>query len=129
MIFSGECLRATAATDDLATGLFRVGEATDAFLAVTDGPQDVLWRDGKALRRSPAFPVKAVDTLGAGDVFHGAFALALAEGRDAVGCHAFCRGGGGAQMHAASAVRPAPRPAPRSRPSWRASPNARGRGT
>ena len=29
-----------------------------------------------------AFPVKAVDTLGAGDVFHGAFALALAEGRE-----------------------------------------------
>ncbi len=43
----------------------------------------MLWRDGTALRRSPAFPVKAVDTLGAGDVFHGAFALALAEGRDA----------------------------------------------
>lgn len=83
VIFSGESLRATAATDDLATGLFRVGECTDAFLAVTDGPQDVLWRDGTALRRSPAFPVKAVDTLGAGDVFHGAFALALAEGRDA----------------------------------------------
>lgn len=82
VIFSGESLRATTATDDLATGLFRVGEATEAFLAVTDGPQDVLWRDGKTLRRSPAFPVKAVDTLGAGDVFHGAFALALAEGSD-----------------------------------------------
>jgi sulfofructose kinase len=26
--------------------------------------------------------VAAVDTLGAGDAFHGAFALALAEGRD-----------------------------------------------
>ena len=82
IIFSGESLRATTATDDLATGLFRVGEATEAFLAVTDGPQDVLWRDGTTLRRSPAFPVKAVDTLGAGDVFHGAFALALAEGSD-----------------------------------------------
>ena len=28
----------------------------------------------------PAFPVTAVETLGAGDTFHGAFALALAEG-------------------------------------------------
>jgi sulfofructose kinase len=28
------------------------------------------------------FPVAAVDTLGAGDTFHGAFALALAEGCD-----------------------------------------------
>jgi sulfofructose kinase len=82
VIFSGEALRATAATDDLATGLFRVAEATEAFIAVTDGPQDVLWRDGEVLRRSPAFPITAVDTLGAGDVFHGAFALALAEGHD-----------------------------------------------
>ena len=30
----------------------------------------------------PAPAVDAVDTLGAGDVFHGAYALALAEGRD-----------------------------------------------
>jgi sulfofructose kinase len=32
------------------------------------------------LQRVPAFAVTAVDTLGAGDVWHGAFALALAEG-------------------------------------------------
>ncbi len=29
----------------------------------------------------PAFQVKAIDSLGAGDAFHGAFTLALAEGR------------------------------------------------
>jgi sulfofructose kinase len=28
----------------------------------------------------PAFPITAVDTLAAGDVWHGAFALGLAEG-------------------------------------------------
>jgi sulfofructose kinase len=33
------------------------------------------------VRKLPAFPVRAVDTLAAGDVFHGAFLLALAEGR------------------------------------------------
>ena len=38
------------------------------------------WLDGDVLRHLPAFPIKAVDTLGAGDVFHGAFTLALAEG-------------------------------------------------
>jgi sulfofructose kinase len=27
-----------------------------------------------------AFPIRPIDTLAAGDVFHGAFALALAEG-------------------------------------------------
>ncbi len=30
------------------------------------------------------FSIKAVDTLGAGDAFHGGFALAVAEGRDVV---------------------------------------------
>ena len=29
----------------------------------------------------PAFTVHAVDTLGAGDIFHGAFTLAIAEGQ------------------------------------------------
>jgi sugar/nucleoside kinase (ribokinase family) len=29
-----------------------------------------------------AFPITAVDTLGAGDTFHGAFSLALVEGSD-----------------------------------------------
>jgi sugar/nucleoside kinase (ribokinase family) len=32
------------------------------------------------MRKSPVFAVQAVDTLGAGDVFHGAFTLALAQG-------------------------------------------------
>jgi sulfofructose kinase len=31
----------------------------------------------------PAFPVTVVDTLGAGDVWHGALALALGEGQGA----------------------------------------------
>jgi len=32
--------------------------------------------------RTPAFPVEATNTTGAGDVFHGAYALGLAEGMD-----------------------------------------------
>ena len=56
---------------------------TDAFLAVTNGPHPVLWydRNRAMMRETPVFAIKAVDTLGAGDVFHGAFALALVEGR------------------------------------------------
>jgi sugar/nucleoside kinase (ribokinase family) len=80
VVFSSECLRATTGLDDLAAGLERIAGKTGAFLAVTNGPQDVLWRDGPTLRRTPVFPITAVDTLGAGDVFHGAFTLALAEG-------------------------------------------------
>ena len=51
---------------------------------VTRGARGVsLWIDG-TLRHVPAFAVQVVDTLGAGDVFHGAYALALAEGMSAV---------------------------------------------
>jgi sulfofructose kinase len=81
IVFSAEGLRATAGSDDLDAALGSVARHTDAFLAVTDGPRDMRWREGGAVRRLPAFKVDAVDTLGAGDVFHGAFALALAEGR------------------------------------------------
>ena len=31
---------------------------------------------------TPAFALHTVDTLGAGDVFHGAFALAITEGQE-----------------------------------------------
>jgi len=82
VVFSAEGLRLTAGTDDLAAGLSAVAARTEAFLAVTHGSEDMLWLDRGAVRRMPAFQIEAVDTLGAGDVFHGAFALALAEGRD-----------------------------------------------
>lgn len=55
---------------------------TDAWVAVTTGRDGVVWLDGGDVRRLAPPPVVVVDTLGAGDVFHGAFALALAEGRD-----------------------------------------------
>jgi sulfofructose kinase len=45
--------------------------------AVTLGERGVLWTDGGAVQRRPGFRVAAVDTTGAGDVFHGAFAFAL----------------------------------------------------
>ena len=81
LIFSSECLRATAGTDDLSEGLRRIAPKTDAFLAVTDGPRDIVyWQEGRACRL-PVFDVCAVDTLAAGDAFHGGFALALAEGQ------------------------------------------------
>jgi sulfofructose kinase len=47
--------------------------------AVTLGADGVVHRGG----RVPAFEVAVADSTGAGDVFHGAFALALARGRGA----------------------------------------------
>jgi sugar/nucleoside kinase (ribokinase family) len=89
VIFSAEALRATAATTDLAAALRMVASTIHAFLAVTDGPGDVLWIDAGEVRRLPVFAIEAVDTLGAGDTFHGGFGLALAEGRDVVAAMRF----------------------------------------
>jgi sugar/nucleoside kinase (ribokinase family) len=80
VIFSAEGLRATAGTDHLGRALLDISKQTTAFVAVTDGANDVLWLDDGELRQIPAFKVDVVDTLGAGDTFHGAFTLMLAEG-------------------------------------------------
>ena len=80
LVFAAEALRATTGVDDLGAALMRIGACTESFVAVTDGANDILWRDGDAVRRMPVFTVTVEDTLAAGDVFHGAFALALAEG-------------------------------------------------
>jgi sugar/nucleoside kinase (ribokinase family) len=89
VVFSADGLRATARIDDLEAALRGIASHTGAFLAVTDGGDDMVWLEGKSARRRPAFRVEAVDTLGAGDVFHGAFALALAEGRPDAGALRF----------------------------------------
>lgn len=59
-----------------------VREGVTQVAAVTRGEQGVLWlrRGEETPRQMPAFPVAATNTTGAGDVFHGAYALALAEG-------------------------------------------------
>ena len=81
LVFSSECLRETTGRADLAEGLLRIAKTTDAFLAVSNGPDDIVYlHDGKP-RRLPVFAIRAVDTLGAGDGLHGGFALALAEGK------------------------------------------------
>ena len=89
IVFSADGLRATAQNDALAAALERVTSCTPAFVAVTEGPNDMLGLAGGMVRRLPAFRVDVVDTLAAGDVFHGAFALALAEGRDPEGAMQF----------------------------------------
>lgn len=82
IIFSAEALHATAGISDDAEALRKIADLTSSFLAVTNGAQGLLWLDAqREPHRMPSFPVHTVDTLGAGDVFHGAFALAIAEGQ------------------------------------------------
>jgi sulfofructose kinase len=80
--FSRDGLAEWSGTDDLEEGLASVASDTGAFVCVTDGARGVRFHAGKERGKVPAFAVEAVDTLGAGDIWHGAFALALAEGRN-----------------------------------------------
>ena len=82
VVSSAEALHGTTGLSDYGAGLQRLAEHVSGFLAITDGPNGVYWRDKGALRHMPAFKVKAIDSLGAGDAFHAGFTLALAEGRD-----------------------------------------------
>ncbi|MGY5777569.1 sugar kinase [Rhizobium sp. LEGMi135b] len=72
------------------TGTSNVSEMTHllkqrfdhAFICVTAGAAGSYWFDeqNNDVAHCPTISVKAVDTLAAGDIFHGAFALAVAEG-------------------------------------------------
>jgi sulfofructose kinase len=78
--FSAQGLRDYVSGNDLGEGLRKASKATGAWVCVTDGANGVLWLKGETLRAVPAFQVDAVETLGAGDVWHAAFTLLLAEG-------------------------------------------------
>lgn len=74
-IFSQQALEEFAGGD-----LQRVADHGCRVAAVTRGDEGVEWLEGGQTHRQPAFTVEVVDTTGAGDVFHGAWALAIAAG-------------------------------------------------
>jgi len=56
VIFSSECLRATTGCGDLAAGLRCIARHTDAFLAVSNGANDILCRCSRSRRSIPSAP-------------------------------------------------------------------------
>jgi sulfofructose kinase len=72
-------------------------------IAVTRGKDGVSWYENGLLHQQAAFAIDVVDTTGAGDVFHGAYALAIGVGLDVGDAMAFsaataamkCRHAGG----------------------------------
>ncbi len=81
VIFSERGL-AVFAPGSLEAGLRRALSTGARVAAVTQGEAGAWWIDARApegVRHTPAFRVNVVDTLAAGDVFHGAYAFAIAQ--------------------------------------------------
>ena len=72
--FSADGLRDYASTDDLSCALEIAEFRLEGSLAVTIGNAGVYWREDGKTKHTPAFEIKSIDTLGAGDVWHAAFA-------------------------------------------------------
>ncbi|AGS25780.1 carbohydrate/purine kinase protein (plasmid) [Rhizobium etli bv. mimosae str. Mim1] len=82
VVFSQPAAERLAGTADLVESVGRLKRKFEhAFISVTAGENGSLWFDQSGDIRHLAAPkVRAIDTLAAGDIFHGAFALAIAEG-------------------------------------------------
>jgi sulfofructose kinase len=82
-ILSAPALREFAAGSSDAERLEHVLSLGPRHAGVTLGSDGYAWRERESGGQVPAFSVSVTDTTGAGDAFHGAFALMLAEGRPA----------------------------------------------
>lgn len=80
--FSRTGLQSLSDADDLERALEDVAARLPGWACVTDGAHGVFYTAAGGIAHAPAFKVPVRDTLGAGDVWHGAFALALAEKQD-----------------------------------------------
>lgn len=78
-IFSEQGLERYTGLKDPESGLRKAEKESGACVAVTLGEKGSGWLEKGEMGRCPAESVKAVDTCGAGDVFHGAFAVGRVE--------------------------------------------------
>lgn len=66
---------------DANTALAQFAQTSPA-VVITLGEHGLIWQRGNESGALPALAINAIDTTGAGDAFHGAFAAALALGMD-----------------------------------------------
>ncbi len=88
-IFSDAGLLSYTRCEDVEQALMQVGATHDGHVGASCGPLGYLWYENGAIRHVPAPVVEVIDTLAAGDIFHGAFALGLLEGKSIEECARF----------------------------------------
>ncbi len=64
--------------DDMTTAVAELARFAKTAV-ITLGDRGLVWQQGAESGALPAYPVRAVDTTGAGDTFHGAFVYALSQ--------------------------------------------------
>lgn len=84
-------------TKDLLTSLKKLHDTVRKELIITAGSLGSILYDGETLLHIPAYDVSAIDTLGAGDVFRGAFTYGVILGWDVIKCATFGNFVGGLQ--------------------------------
>ncbi len=81
--YAAQAVREMTGRDDAREGLAELALTATNWIAVTDSARGTFFTEHGGIAHEPAFRIELVDTLGAGDVFHGALALGLAEGMSA----------------------------------------------
>ena len=79
LVASEKFARQWCETDDMQLALDELAAVSDN-VVITLGEKGLIWSKGGEKGAMPAFKVNAIDSTGAGDAFHGAFALGLARG-------------------------------------------------
>ena len=80
-MFSADGARALVPEGPLEEAAAAVAATVPGVVGITDGADGCWVASAAGVELVPSVAVAAVDTLAAGDVFHGAFTLAVAEGR------------------------------------------------
>ncbi len=86
LILSQQFACSWTGSDTAQEALPRLWTPQRAVVAATAGEQGCWWLDADGLHHQPSFQVEVVDTNGCGDAFHGAWALALAQGQPVREC-------------------------------------------